>query len=69
MAPPFSILADTFNPANLPTPDSVQLQTLGSIHAKGLSSDAFWKLFVKCAVCENFMTKRSVEHHVCPDGV
>ena len=46
--------------------EAARLFAVDSVIAGGLVKKEFWKLFLKCQVCHNFMTARSVDSHVCP---
>ena len=43
-----------------------RLFAVDSVVTGGLAGDEFWKLFLKCQVCGNFITARTTEYHVCP---
>jgi hypothetical protein len=56
----------TFNPAKQGMSEAARLFSVDSVITGGLVKKEFWKLFLKCQVCHNFMTARSVDSHVCP---
>lgn len=55
----------TFNPATQGMSEAARLFAVDSVITGGLVRNEFWKLFLKCQVCHNFMTARSVDSHVC----
>ena len=55
----------TFNPAKQGMSETAHLFAVDSVITGGLVKNEFWKLFLKCQVCDNFMTARSVDSHVC----
>jgi hypothetical protein len=56
----------TFDPAKQGMSEAARLFAIDSVVVGGLVKKEFWKLFLKCQVCQNFMTARSVGSHVCP---
>lgn len=55
----------TFNPAKQGMTETAHLFAVDSVTTGGLVKNEFWKLFLKCQVCHNFMTTRSVDSHIC----
>lgn len=57
-----------FSPSENHTSAFFQLRSLDLLPAEGLSEGEFWRLFSRCAVCQNFMTTRTIPYHQCSIG-